>query len=154
MAREEDESRKPAPWRPFSGLARRQRDFENMFDDLFRLRSPFGRAFSLPVDVDVYEEGDDIIVKAELPGLAKEDIGISIQEHLLTIRGEKKSEEKINQEDYFRSERCYGIFTRVVELPQRVQAEKCKATLENGVLVIRLPKTEEAKNKQISVKIE
>ena len=154
MAREEDESRNLEPRRRRSDLARWERDIKNMFDDFFRLRSPFRRAFSFPVDTDVYEEADDIVVKADLPGLAKEDLTISIQDHLLTIRGEKKSEEKIQQQDYYRSERSYGAFTRVVELPQRVQAEKAKATLLNGVLEIRLPKTEEAKKNQISVTIE
>lgn len=153
MAREEDENRNLEPRRR-SDLARWDRDIRNIFDDFFRLRSPFRRAFSFPVDTDVYEEADDIVVKAELPGLAKEDISISIQDHLLTIRGEKKSEENIKQHDYYRSERSYGAFTRVVELPQRVQAEKCKAALRNGVLEIRLPKTAEAKKNQIPVTIE
>ena len=154
MAREEDERKDAVPRRRFSDLTRWERDMKNMFDDFFRLRSPFRRAFSFPVDTDVYEDADDIVVKADLPGLAKEDLSLSIQDHFLTIRGEKKSEEKIKQQDYYRSERSYGAFTRVVELPQAVQVDRCKARLEKGVLEIRLPKTEEARKSQISVPIE
>jgi HSP20 family protein len=154
VARQENEGRNLESWRPFSGLTRWERDFEKMFDDFFRFRSPSRRGSALAVDTDVYEEGDDIVVKAELPGMSKEDLSISIQDHLLTLKGEKKTEDEIKQQDYYRLERSYGAFTRVVELPQQVQVDKCKASLVNGVLEIRLPKTEEAKKKQIAVKID
>jgi HSP20 family protein len=104
--------------------------------------------------VDVYEEKDDIVVKAELPGMTKEDIQVDIADSHLTLKGEKKKEEKIEEEDYFACERSYGSFHRSLELPTEVQAEKVKASFKNGILEIRLPKSEEAKTKEIKVKIE
>jgi len=79
---------------------------------------------------------------------------VNITDHLLTIKGEKKKEEEIKEEDYYRSERAFGSFTRTLELPRAVQVEKAKASFKNGVLEIRLPKTEEAKRKEIKVKVD
>jgi HSP20 family protein len=104
--------------------------------------------------VDVYEEKDDIVVKAELPGMEKSDIEVNLSDSQLTLRGEKKKEEKIEEENYFRSERSYGAFVRSVQLPAEVQADKVKAAFKNGILEVRLPKTEEAKRKEIKVKVE
>jgi HSP20 family protein len=104
--------------------------------------------------VDVYEEKDEIVVKAELPGMDKSDIEVNISDSELTLKGEKKKEEKIEEENYFRSERSYGAFVRSVDLPTDVQADKVKAAFKNGILEVRLPKTEEAKTKEIKVKVE
>jgi HSP20 family protein len=106
------------------------------------------------VDVDLYEKENEIVAKAELPGLSKEDIQVEVRDHLLTIRGEKRKEEEVHDEDYFYSERCYGTFGRSVELPTDVQTDKAKASFKNGILEIRLPKAEEAKKKQIQVNVE
>lgn len=169
MAKQEKEQEKEkgtrelAPWRPFSEMARMQREMEQMFDEFFdrRLRPlwperwwPARRAgVSVPA-VDLYEEKDEIVAKVELPGLGKEDIQVNITDNLLTIKGEKKKEEEIKEDDYYYAERSYGSFTRAVELPKAVQFEKAKACFKNGVLEIRLPKTEEAKRKEIKVKID
>jgi HSP20 family protein len=104
--------------------------------------------------LDIYEEKDDIVVKAELPGMDKGDIEVDISDSELTLKGEKKKEEKIEEKDYYRCERSYGAFVRSVELPRDVQADKVKASFKNGVLEVRLPKTEEAKAKEIKVKID
>jgi HSP20 family protein len=104
--------------------------------------------------VDVYEEKDEIVVKAELPGMEKNDVEVNISDSELTLKGEKKKEEKIEEEDYFRCERSYGSFVRSVELPTDVQADKVKASFKNGILEVRLPKTEEAKTKEIKIKVE
>jgi HSP20 family protein len=104
--------------------------------------------------VDVYEEKDEIVVKAELPGMDKSDIEVNLSDSQLTLKGEKKKEEKIEKENYFRSERSYGAFVRSVGLPTDVQADKVKASFKNGILEVRLPKTEEAKAKEIKVKVE
>ena len=105
--------------------------------------------------LDVYEEKDQIVVKAELPGLTKDDIQISISDNILTIKGEKKKEEEDTGKDYYRSERVfYGAFFRAVPPPAEINPEKIHATFKNGVLEIRLPKSEEAKKKEIKVKVE
>ena len=104
--------------------------------------------------VDLFEEKDDIVVKAEIPGLDKDNISVNLSDHTLTIKGEKNKEEEVKEENYYRSERSYGSFVRTLELPKDVHADKVKATFKNGVLEVRMPKTEEAKAREIKVKVE
>ncbi len=102
------------------------------------------REFELKVPaVDVYEEGEDIVVKAELPGLAKDQIDVHLTDKTLTIKGEKQRTEEVKDKDYYRSERTFGSFTRTITLPVEVRADAASATLKDGILEIRLPKTEE-----------
>ena len=160
----ENEKREVAPWRPFSELARMERDMERMFED-FWTRPWFGlgwpRRFRALEEVaprapaiETYEEKDDVVVKAELPGMKKEDLELNISDNLLTIKGEKKKEEEVKEKGYYYSERSYGSFTRTVEIPKDVQTDKVKANFKDGVLEIRLPKTEEAKRKEVTIKVE
>jgi len=104
--------------------------------------------------VDVYDEQDDVVVKAETPGLSKEDRSVQVTNSTLTIKGEKKREEEVKEDNYYRCERSFGSFTRAVALPCDVKADQVKATFENGVLEVRMPKTEEAKKKTITVRTE
>ena len=104
--------------------------------------------------VDLYEEKDDIVVKADLPGMDKDNIEVNLSGNRLTIKGEKKQEEEVKKEGYYRSERSYGSFVRTLELPREVQTDKVKAAFKNGILEIRLPKTEESKKKEIQVKLD
>lgn len=104
--------------------------------------------------VDIYEEGDDLVVKADLPGLSKEDIEVKVTDDYITISGEKKKEEKVEEKNYYRYERSYGSFSRTFRLPVEVQTDKAKAKFENGVLEVRIPKTEEAKTKERKLQIE
>jgi HSP20 family protein len=103
--------------------------------------------------VDIYEEGNELVLKADLPGIDKKDLDINLSENMLTISGEKKIEEKVEKEDFYRYERFHGSFFRRFQLPSDVDTEKIKAHLEKGVLEVRLPRTEEAKSrtKKISV---
>ncbi len=103
--------------------------------------------------VDVYEEGNDLVVKTDLPGVRKEDIQIDIADNWMTISGEKKREEKVKNEYYCRFERAHGSFSREFELPSGMDTEKAKAHYENGVLEVRIPKSEEAvrKSRKISI---
>jgi len=149
--------------RPFSELARWEREMERFFDDFWgrRLRPWWPERWSLPAGfeisapaVDLYEEKDEIVVKAELPGMEKDDIEVNLSDHMLTINGEKKKEEEVKEENYYRSERSYGSFVRTLELPKEVNTEKVKASMRNGVLEVRLPKTEEAKAKEIKDKVD
>ena len=160
----ENEKREVAPWRPFSELARVERDMERMFED-FWTRPWFGlgwpRRFRALEDVgtrtpaiEIYEEKDDVVVKAELPGMKREDLELNISDNLLTIKGEKKKEEEVKEKGYYYSERSYGGFTRTVEIPKDVQTDKVRASFKDGVLEIRIPKTEEAKRKEVKIKVE
>jgi HSP20 family protein len=103
--------------------------------------------------VDVHEDKDNLFVKAELPGLKKEDIGISLHNGYLALSGERKREEKHQDADLFRSERWVGHFHRSISLPCRVEAEKITATYNEGVLTVTLPKAEESKPKQIPITV-
>ena len=103
--------------------------------------------------LDLYEDKDSFVVKAELPGMKREDIEVSLHEGSLSISGERKSEEKHEGADAYRTERFFGRFQRTVALPTPVAADKVKAAYKDGVLTITLPKTEEAKPKQIEVNV-
>ena len=153
----------PTPWRPFMDLDRWERDAQRMMDQFFgrpfmprwpeRWLRAEPREISAP-SVDVFVEKNDIVIKAELPGMEKDDIQVNLSNHTLTLQGEKKREEKIKEEDYFCSERAYGSFSRTLELPGGVQGGKVAASFRNGVLEIRLPFAERAKAKRIKVKVE
>jgi len=103
--------------------------------------------------LDVYEEKDHFIVKAELPGLKKEDIEVSFYDGGLSISGERKSETKHEDAEAYRAERFFGRFQRTVALPTAVAVDKAKASYKDGVLTVTLPKTEEARHKHIDVSV-
>ncbi len=113
--------------------------------DVFRLNGDW-----VPV-VDVTENKDEVIVRAEVPGMTKEDITVTLQDNVLTLRGEKKQEKEEKDASYHRMERSYGSFVRSFNLPTVVQVDKVKAAYKDGVLTITLPKAEEVKPKEISV---
>ena len=132
---------------------------DRMMEDFFgrRMRPWWSRADEMEVKppmVDVFEEKDDIVVKAELPGIEKDNIQVNLTDHTLTIKGEKKKEEEVKEENYYRAERSYGSFLRTLDLPRDVRADQVKASFKNGILEVRMPKTEEAKAKEIKVKVE
>jgi HSP20 family protein len=102
--------------------------------------------------VDVCEDKDSILVRADLPGLKKEEIDLSILGRTLTIKGEKKSETEVEEENYQRVERSYGLFQRTVELPAEVDEAKVEAAYKDGVLEVKLPKQEKVKGKKIAIK--
>src|SRR5215510_3167499 len=104
--------------------------------------------------IDLFEENDDIVVKAELPGMEKDNIEVNLSDNTLTIKGEKKKAEEVKEENYYRCERTYGNFTRNIELPKAVYGDKVKASFKNGILEVRIPKTEETKAKEIRVKVD
>jgi len=103
--------------------------------------------------VDISETGDEYQVSADLPGLTKDDVKISYEDGVVTIRGEKKQEKEDKGRNYHRVERCYGAFERSFRLPARVDVDKISAKFKDGVLDLRLPKTEEVKPKEIPIKI-
>jgi HSP20 family protein len=104
--------------------------------------------------VDIFVEKGDVVIKAELPGIKKEDIDVTLTDETITISGEKKKEEEVKKKDYYRWECSYGSFNRTFSLPAEVQPDKVKTKMKDGVLEIRIPKTDEAKKKEVKVKIE
>jgi len=135
--------------RPFSGLL-------PSFPGLLRpSRALLGESLNLRVPaVDLYEGKEEVVLKAEVPGLSKEDIKIDLTDSMVTISGEKKKEEEVKEEAYTYSERSYGSFSRSLQLPCAVKADKVKATFKNGILEVKLPKTEDAKKRHVTVKID
>ena len=104
--------------------------------------------------VDVYQTGDqELVLKAELPDMAREDIDITVENFVLTIKGDKKFDQDVKQEQFHHVERRYGTFSRSFSLPQTVDAGKVSADYKNGVLSVRLPLREEAKPRQIKVDV-
>jgi HSP20 family protein len=126
-------------------LRRRIDDYWPNFRNLL-----FQREDVIPV-VDIYEKDGSYIIKAELPGIKKEDVDISVTGDKLSIKGEKKAEKEVSEENYYRSERSYGIFTRYIDLPPDVDSDNVEASYENGILEIIVPKTSETKAKKIKI---
>ena len=111
----------------------------------------FPKMADITPSVDIFEEGDTIVVKADIPGISKKDLKVSIDENILTLSGEKKQEEKVEKKNYHRVERSYGSFSRSFQLPGLIDSDKVKASFEEGVLEIRIPKTGENKKKEIDI---
>lgn len=103
--------------------------------------------------VDIFEDENSVVIKAELPGIDQQDIEVRIEDNTLTLRGERKHEEEVRKENYHRIERYYGGFQRSFSLPHTIDRERVKATCDRGVLTITLPKREETKPKQINVEV-
>jgi len=138
------------------------------FGRLSDLRNEIDRLFEIPLSelartsqllsgwtpaLDMHEDKENVIVQVELPGMKKEDIDISLHDGCLSISGERKSDETHRDSDVYREERFVGRFQRTVELPAPVASDKVKAQYKDGVLTVTLPKTEEAKPKQIQVNV-
>ncbi|MBE9502586.1 MAG: Hsp20/alpha crystallin family protein [Proteobacteria bacterium] len=140
-------------------------EMESLFDQAFRrpfsllghpwwTRIGFPEMEAMSPSVDIFREGNNVVVKAEIPGMTKEDINVTLTEDKITISGEKKKEEKVEKKDYYRYESSEGSFCRSFHLPEDVQTDKAKAKFKNGVLEIKIPMTEEAKKREKKVVIE
>jgi HSP20 family protein len=143
------------PWRPFGGeLSSFRREMDRLWDRFFA-ETPLARRIGEEwwPSVDVSETKDNLVVKAELPGLEANDVDVSISGDVLTIKGEKKKEEEEKDEHHHYVERCYGSFQRSFRLPANVKSDKVEATFDKGILRVTLPKVEEAKKKKVEVKV-
>lgn len=138
-------------WDPFAELTALRRAMDRVFDEFMPVRFRPEEA-ELTFPVDLYETDKEIVVKAALPGIKPQEIDISISDGALAIKGEARHEEKVEKENYYRQEIRYGTFCRVVPLPAPVRAEEADAEYKEGVLTVRLPKTEEARPKTIKVR--
>lgn len=144
-------------WRPFEDLMSIQDELGRFFDEFFGERLPVRTGKESPAwipRVDISEKDDEIVVRADIPGMSKDDIKITLADNVLTISGEKKLERDEKKENFHRVERIFGSFQRSFYIPTNVDASKIAAAYKNGVLEVKLPKKEEAKPKEIPVKVE
>lgn len=132
-------------FKPFYG------DFDNWFNSVAKGSESEGAAWN--PSVDVYETENSYVLKADLPGIKKEDINLDVNNNTLTIKGDKKFEEKVEKDNYLRIERRYGSFSRSFTLSEKVDKENISANYKDGVLEVTLPKKEEAKPKEIKVEV-
>ena len=142
------------PWKPFGELCLFRNEMDRLWNR-FLGEIPFARGFTQELfpSVDVTETKDNLLIKAELPGLEAKDVNVSVSGDILTIKGEKTKEEEEKDEHYYHCERYCGSFQRSFRLPVNVQADKVEATFDKGVLKVTLPKEEKAKKKNIKVKV-
>jgi len=143
-----------APWEGFGRLSDLRTEIDRLFDAPLAEFARTSRLLSgwTPA-LDVSEDKDNLYVRVELPGMKKEEIELSLHDGSLSVSGERKSDSTHKDAEVYRAERFFGRFQRTVTLPTRVAVEKVKATYQDGVLTVTLPKAEEAKPKQIDVTV-
>jgi len=140
-------------WRPYGNMISIQDEMNRLFDDFFGRAPVKGAEGRWVPAVDISEDNDNLFVDVEVPGMKKEDIKVSLEHNVLSLKGEKKQEKEVKDENYHRWERSYGSFARSFELPVPVQSDKIKASYRDGVLHIALPKAEEVKPKEIPIEV-
>lgn len=133
------------PWEIdiFSDFEKLRREIDRMFEEFIPVR----REITFRPSIDLIETDNEVVLKAELPGLKKDNIEITVTEDEVHLKGEKKEEMETKKENYLRKEICYGKFERVISLPAEVDPEKVEAEFKDGILEIKIPKKEEAKRK-------
>ena len=141
-------------WDQSRGLTSLQDQVKRLFEDNFtRDRSASADLAAWAPPVDIYETENELVLKADLPGLLEKDIDVRVANNMLTISGERKFEKDVNQDNYLRVERPNGLFTRSFSLPNTVSSEQVRAEHHNGVLTLHVPKREESKPKQIKISV-
>ena len=142
-------------WEPFRDLVTAQRDFDRLFRGAFS--SQLGetelstRSWAPPVDI--YETEDAIVLKAELPGADPKDVEVRVEDNTLYLKGERKFEKEVKEQNYHRVERSYGSFARSFSLPNSISTDQVKAEFKDGLLTLTMPKREEAKPKTIKIDV-
>jgi HSP20 family protein len=139
---------------PFRGASTLQEQINRIFGDGVGRTGEESNLTPWAPAVDIYETENELVVKADLPDMNPQDLDIRVENNILTIRGERKFEKRVSEENYLRVERAYGSFARSFTLANTVNSEAIKADYQNGVLTLSIPKTEEAKPKQIKVNVE
>jgi HSP20 family protein len=138
---------------PFRGATTLQEQINRVFGDVVGRTGEESNLTPWAPEVDIYETENELVVKADLPDVNPQDLDIRVENNILTIRGERKFDEKANEDNYLRIERSYGSFSRSFSLANSVKSEGIKADYQNGVLTLSIPKREEAKPKQIKVNV-
>jgi HSP20 family protein len=141
-------------WEPFRGTMTLQEQLNRVFGDMLERAGDESNLTPWAPAVDIFETEHELVVKADLPDVNPQDLDIRVENNILTIRGERKFEKKVNEENYLRIERAYGSFSRSFSLANSVKSEAIEADYQNGVLTLSIPKREEAKPKQIKVNVE
>jgi HSP20 family protein len=146
-------------WTPLKELEDMRRDMDRLFEEFF---GPSSRRRRWPArpdtelispNIDLYDRQNEIVLKAELPGVSREDIDITIIKDAIILKGQLMRDEDVKDEQYYVRERVFGSFSRTLALPTEVESEKTSASFKNGVLEIVMPKKEEAKIKEIKVDV-
>jgi HSP20 family protein len=141
-------------WEPLREFSTLQNEMNRLFNTVFDTPLPAGNGGAmrrwLPA-MDLVESGDHFVLRADLPGLAEEDVSIEVEDRVLTISGERKAEHEVNKDGYHRIERAFGTFSRSLTLPEGINPEAVEATFDRGVLELRIPKPEERKPRKISI---
>ena len=139
---------------PFRGLTSLQDQVNRLFEGAFTQgRSSQADLATWAPAVDIYEGENELVAKVDLPGVEEKDIDVRVENNMLTIRGERKFEKSVNEENYLRVERAYGSFTRTFSLPNTVNPEGIRASYAQGVLTVHMPKREESKPKQVKINV-
>jgi len=141
-------------YEPFRGLSTLHDQVNRLFNEtMFRGQNEDSAITTWAPAVDIYETPNELVVKADLPDVNEKDIDIRVENNLLTVRGERKFEKKVTEDNYLRVERTYGAFSRSFSLPNTVNPEAIHAEYKNGVLTVNLPKREESKPRQVKVAV-
>jgi HSP20 family protein len=140
-------------WEPSRGATTLQEQVNRVFGDMLERAGDESNLTPWAPAVDIFETEHELVVKADLPEVNPQDLDIRVENNILTIRGERKFENKVNEENYLRVERAYGAFSRSFSLTNSVKSDAIKADYQNGVLTLSIPKREEAKPKQIKVNV-
>jgi HSP20 family protein len=138
---------------PFRGATNLQEQINRVFGDLVGRTGEESNLTPWAPAVDIFETENELVVKADLPDVNPQDLDIRVENNVLTIRGERKFENEVNEDNYLRIERSYGSFSRSFSLASSVNADAINADYQNGVLTLSIPKREEAKPKQIKVNV-
>jgi HSP20 family protein len=137
-------------WEPARRLDTFHSDFDRLFDAFLGTRPQDSAGRWVPA-MDLVETKDHLVLKADLPGLDRDDVDIEVTDGVLTISGERKTEREERQDGYHRIERAYGAFSRSLSLPDGIDAEQVQADFEKGVLVVRIPKPAERKPHRVEI---
>lgn len=141
-------------WDPFRDLMSIQNELNRLFGRTYAGGGESGGTSTgawVP-PMDIYETGDRFVVHVELPGIEPDSVDLSVEDNVLTVRGERRFYDEVNEESFHRVERRYGAFSRSLTLPQTADAERIEASFDKGVLTIGVPKVEQAKPKKIQIK--
>ncbi len=140
-------------WEPFRGIPSLQEQFNRFFENRFSTSTEEQTLTAWASAVDVYETENELVIKADLPQVSEKELDVRVENNMLTIRGERKFEQKVKEENYLRMERAYGSFSRSFSLPNTVNTEAVQAEYKEGVLTVTLPKRAESKPKQVKINV-